>query len=78
MPNTIYDFKRYLENLTPEEQLREINRLIEKFNKSYLPCPNINKKFNMLTQQKIFKKEALINYKSHKHYENNCIKNKMK
>ena len=67
-----------MEFLTREEQLREINRLIEKFNKSYLPCPNINKKFNMLTQQKIFKKEALINYKSHKHYENNCIKNKMK
>ena len=78
MPNTIYDFKRYLEYLTPEEQLREINRLIEKFNKSYLPCPNINKKFNMLNQQKIFKKEALINYKSHNHYENNCIKNEIK
>ena len=78
MPNTIYDFKRYLEYLTPEEQLREINRLIEKFNKSYLPCPNINKKFNMLNQRKIFKKEALINYKSHNHYENNCIKNEIK
>ena len=78
MPNAVNDFERYLDFLTPEEQLREINRLIEKFNKSYLPCPNINKKFNMLNQQKIFKKEALINYKSHKHYENICIKNKIK
>ena len=78
MPNAVNDFERYLDFLTPEEQLREINRLIEKFNKSYLPCPNINKKFNMLNQLKIFKKEASINYKSHKHYENICIKNKIK
>ena len=33
----------------------------------------------MLNQLKILKKEALINYKPHKHYENNCIKiNKIK
>ena len=76
MPNTINDFKRYLEFLTPKEQLPEINRLIEKFNKSYLPCPNITKKFNMLNQLKIFTKEALINDKSNKHYENNYIKHK--
>ena len=56
MLNTTSDFKRYLEYLTPEGKLREINRLIEKFNKSYLPCPNINKKLNMLNQLKIFKK----------------------
>ena len=78
MPNTISDFKRYLEYLTPEKQLRQINRLIEKFNKSYLPCLNINDRLNMLNQLKIIKKEALINYTSHKHYEKNCIKNKMK
>ena len=52
MPNAVNDFERYLDFLTPEEQLREINRLIEKFNKSYLPCPNINQKFNMLNQRK--------------------------
>ena len=79
MPNIINNFKRYLEFLRPEEQLREINRLIKEFNNSYLPCPNINKKFSMLNQLKILKKEALINYKPHKHYKNNCIKiNKIK
>ena len=78
MPNTISDFKRYLEYLTPEEQLRQINRLNETFNKSYLPYPNINDRLNMLNQLNIIKKEALINYTSHKHYENNCIKNKIK
>ena len=59
MLNTTSDFKRYLEYLTPEGQLREINRLIEKFNKSYLPCPNINKKLNMLNQLKILKKRTI-------------------
>ena len=62
MPKIINNFKIHLEFLTPEEQLREINRLIKEFNKSYLPCSNINKKFSMLNQLKIFKKEALINY----------------
>ena len=47
MPNVINNFKRYLELLKPKEQLREINRLIKEFDKSYLPCPNINKKITM-------------------------------
>ena len=42
MPNIIHNFKRYLEFLTPDEQLGEINRLIKEFNKSYLPNSNIN------------------------------------
>ena len=57
MPNIINNFKRYLEFLTPEQQLREINRLIKEFNKCYLPCPNINEKFGMLNQLKILKKK---------------------
>ena len=56
MPNVINNFKRYLELLTPEEQLREINRLIKEFDKSYLPCANINKRFTVLNQLKILKK----------------------
>ena len=58
MPNAINDFKRYLEFLTPKEQLPEINRLIEKFNKSYLPCPNITmlKKFNIKSTENIYKR----------------------
>ena len=34
----------------------KINPLIEEFNKSYLPYPNINKKSSMLNQLKILKK----------------------
>ena len=44
MPNVINNFKRYLEILTPEEQLHEINCLIIMINKSYSPYVNVNKK----------------------------------
>ena len=59
MPNIILNFKRYLEFLTPDKQLREINRLIKEFNKSYLPCSNINKKISMIIQLNTLKKRAM-------------------
>ena len=65
MPNAVNNFKRYLEFLAPEEQLHEINRLIKWSNKSYLPCVNINKKFSMLNQLNLLKKELLIKHKLH-------------
>ena len=65
MPKAINNFKRYLQFLIPEEQLREINRLIKWSNKSYLPSININKKFSVLNQLNILKKELLINHKLH-------------
>ena len=64
LPNIILNFKRYLEFLTPDKQ-REINRLIKEFNKSYLPCSNINKKISMINQLNTLKKELLINHKLH-------------
>ena len=71
MPNIIHNYKKYLELVAPEEQLREINLLIKEFNKSYLPCPNSNKKYIMINQISMLKKELLINHKLHHHYENN-------
>ena len=65
MPNAINDFKKYLKFLTSEKQLCEINQVIEKFNKSYLPCPNINIKFNMLNQMENIRTELLTNHKLH-------------
>ena len=65
MPNTINNFKRYLEYLTPGEQLREINCLIKWSNRPYLPCININKKNDMINQLSILKKEILIKHKLH-------------
>ena len=63
MPNVINNFKRHLEFLTSEEKLREVNHLIKEFDKSYLPCVNIYKKFSMLNQLNILKKKLLIKNK---------------
>ena len=65
MSNAINNFKRYLGFLTPEEQLLEINRLIKWSNRSYLPCVNTNKKFSMLNQLNLLKKELLTKHKLH-------------
>ena len=59
MPNVINNFKRYLEILTPEEQLHETNRLIIMINKSYSPYVNVNKKFSMINELNILKREIL-------------------
>ena len=58
MPNIIHNYKKYLELVAPEEQLREINLLIKEFNKSYLPCPNSNKKYIMINQISMLKKSC--------------------
>ena len=71
MSNIIHNYKKYLKLVAPEEQLQEINLLIKEFNKSYLSCPNSNKKYIMVNQISMLKKELLINHKLHHHYENN-------
>ena len=63
MPNVINNFKRHLEFLIPEEQLCELNHIMKEFNKSYLPCVNINKKVSMLNQLNILKNNLLIKHK---------------
>ena len=65
MPNVINNFKRYLEILTPEEQLHEINSLIIMINKSYSPYVNVNKKFSMINELNILKREILSRKKFH-------------
>ena len=65
MPNVINNFKRYLQILTPEEQLHETNRLIIMINKSYSPYVNVNKKFSMINELNILKREILSRKKFH-------------
>ena len=65
MPNVINNFKRYLEILTPEEQLHETNRLIIMINKSYSPYVNVNKKFSMINELNVLKREILSRKKFH-------------
>ena len=44
MTNKFADFKNYLKWLSPEERLREINFMINEFNKYYRNGENIGKK----------------------------------
>ena len=44
MPNIMADFKRFLQLLSPEKQLYEINSMINQFNKSNCKGQNIKRK----------------------------------
>ena len=67
MPNTMTDFKKYLRFLSPEDQIREINFMINEFNKSNNKGENINKKFRILNELKTLKREIMFNHEEHLH-----------
>ena len=67
--NKFADFKNYLKLLSPEEQLHEINYMINDFNKSNCNGGNIAKKFRIIKELRIFKKEIMINHREHTHYD---------
>ena len=69
MPNIMTDFKKYLQLLPPKDQIYEINFMIDNSNKSIKKGENINKKFRILNELRISKKEIMFNYKQHLHYE---------
>ena len=69
MTSKFVDFKNYIKLLSPEERLCEINFMINEFNKSNRNGENIAKKFNILNELKILKKQIIINYKEHSHFE---------
>ena len=62
-------FKTYLQFLPPKDQIYEIKFMIDNYNKSNKKGENINKKFRMLNELKILKKEIMFSYKQHLHYE---------
>ena len=57
--NVHVDFKRFLKLLTPEEQLIEINRIINQLNKSSHPGYKISKRFRILKELRILKKQII-------------------
>ena len=69
MTNRFFDFKNYLNLLSPEEWLREINFMINEFNKSIHNGENIAKKNSHIKWTKTLKKQIIINYKEHLRYE---------
>ena len=52
MPNIMVDFKRFLQLLSPENPLCQINSMINEFNKSNLKGDNITKNFGKLNDIK--------------------------
>ena len=66
MPNIIMvDFKRFLQLLSPENQIYEINSTINQFNKSDCKGGNINKKFCILNERRMLEKQIIFNHKEH-------------
>ena len=57
--NKFADFKNYWKLLSPEERLREINFMINEFNRSNRNDENIAKKFIILKELNSFKKELI-------------------
>ena len=69
MTNKFIDFKNYLKLLSPKERLRQINFIINEFNKSNCNGENIAKKFHLLNELKVLKKEIIIDHKEHSRYD---------
>ena len=65
MSNITVDYKRFLQLLSPENQLYEINSMINEFNKSNCNEENINKKFRILNELRTLKKQIIFNHKEH-------------
>ena len=65
MSNIMVDFKRFLQLLSSENQLYEINSMIDEFNKSNCKGENINKKFCILNELRMLKKQIIFKHKEH-------------
>ena len=60
MPNTLKEFKNYLQFLTPFDQINEINHAIQDMLPHKNIDDNINKKYSIIRQLNIIKKQLLI------------------
>ena len=65
MPNIMVDFKRFLRLLSPENQLYEINSMTNQLNKSNCKGENCIKKFRILNELRMLKKQIIFNHKEH-------------
>ena len=61
------DFKRYLQYLSPENQICEIDSTLQDFYKSNRKGENVNKKFRIINELKELKKKAILNDKKYLH-----------
>ena len=62
MPNTLKEFKNYLQFLTPLDQITEINHAIQDILTYKNKNDNINKKYSIIKQLNIIKKKFVNTY----------------
>ena len=62
MPNTLKEFKNYLQFLTPLDQITEINHVIQDILTYENKDDNISKKYNIIKQLNIIQKKFLNTY----------------
>ena len=67
MPNIMTDVKKYLEYLSPEYQICEIDSMLQDFYKSNWKGENLNKKFRIINELKEFTKKAILNHRKYLH-----------
>ena len=68
MPNTFTEFKKYLQFLTPQEEIFEINHMIHDTLMHNNPDDNINKKYSVIKELNIIKKQILHMYNGNNRY----------
>ena len=61
------DVKKYLEYLSPEYQICEIDSMLQDFYKSNWKGENLNKKFRIINELKELTKKAVLNHRKYLH-----------
>ena len=63
--NIMVDFQRFIQLLSPENQLYEISSMINQLSKSNCKGEDINKKFRILNELRMLKKQIIFKHKEH-------------
>ena len=56
------DFKKYLQYLSPEDQIQSIDSMLQQFNRSHRKGENLSKKYRIINELKEIRKRAIINF----------------
>ena len=56
------DFKKYLQSLSPEDQTRSIDSMLQQFNRSNRKGENLSKIYRIINELKEIRKKAIINF----------------
>ena len=56
------DFKKYLQYLSPDDQIHSIYSILQQFNRSNQKGENLSKKYRLINALKELRKKAIINF----------------